>query len=269
MARLLAGRVLLRAAEGMPDGEAAAGLRAAAGALRESAKAWKAAGGAWTHVVDTADPREHPALAPPGYELARRGQVVRMPSPDPHPAAVIARTAATRTGQLLFGPQWTPEQGPGTARPAADIVRDADGPGRLAASLYRLPSAGWQMAVAAPWVIKRAGTTLVSDVVKHRPPGTDKGQRFYPVHLREVEALTRAYSAVMAAEQACAGRLLDAARQSGTTVPRAMLDASAHQAIAVEQRSAPVRQVQPAQRPVPRAAVPHELVLGRRPGMSR
>lgn len=131
--------------------------------------------------MDLADPREHPALPPPGYDLVRRGQVVQMPATEPHPAVVISRTAATRVGQLLFGPQWEPEHGPGTPRPAADVLADAGDPGALAASLYRLPSAGWQMAAAAPWAVKRAGAGLVADVVEHRPPGWDRNRRFYPV----------------------------------------------------------------------------------------
>ncbi|MEV8534708.1 hypothetical protein [Streptomyces sp. NPDC051211] len=268
MARLLVGRVLLRVAEGLPDGAVADGAREAAAVLRESSQAWKTAAGGWRHVVDTTDPREHPDLPPPGYDLVQRGQVVRLPSTTPHPAVVISHTSTTRVGQLLFGPRWTADQGPGTARPAADILADAGGPGPLVAALYRLPSSGWQLAAAAPWAIRRAGATLVSDVVEHRPPGLDKAQRFYPVHRREVEALTGAYSAVMAAEQKTAGALLEAARRTGTAVPRAVLDAYAHRAIAQEQRWAPAQQVQPKPQQVPRAYVPQELLV-RRPGARR
>ncbi|MEU7554074.1 hypothetical protein AB0B01_17335 [Streptomyces sp. NPDC044571] len=269
MARLLAGRIALKTAEELPAGDVAGAFKDAAGALRESSHAWQDAVGKWLVVVDTSDPREHPALAPPSYEVVRHGRVARMPSPDPHPATVISRTSATRLGQLLFGAEWTPDHGPGPGRSAADILADAGGPGPLAASLYRLPSAGWQMSAAAPWTIKRAGATLVSNAPGHRPPDWKKAFRFYPVHRREVEALTAAYSAVMAAEQRTAGTLLAAARRAGTTVPRAVLDASAHQAIAAEQRWAPSHQVQAPQRPVPRASVPQDLMTVRRPGPRR
>ncbi|MEU5811540.1 hypothetical protein [Streptomyces sp. NPDC047718] len=267
--RLLAGRVLRHAANGLASDQESATLQQAAGVLRKSATAWSTASDQWSQIVDTTDPREHPMLPPPGYPQIKLGRVMRMPSRDPHPAVVIARTTAWRTGQLLFGMHWTPDDGPQTPRPSADILADAGGPGPLAAALYRLPSTGWQMAAAAPWVIKRAGATLVCDIAEHRPPTLDRSTRFYPVHPRVVDALTRAYSAVMAAEQSSAGALLDAARQAGTAVPRAMLDASAHRTMLLEQTSAPKRQVQPAQRNLPRAAVPQELMVGRRPGLRR
>ncbi|MEV6685080.1 hypothetical protein AB0N28_07035 [Streptomyces sp. NPDC051130] len=264
--RILTGRLLLHVAASMPEGPVQSGFKEAAIALRQSSQAWKGAAEAWVDIVDLADPREHPPLHPPGLDLVRRGQVVQMPATDPHPAVVISRTAATRVGQLLFGPQWEPEQGPGAPRPAADVLADAQGPGSLAASLYRLPSAGWQMAAATPWAVKRAGAGLVADVPEHRPPGWDKNRRFYPVHPREVERLVGAYSTVMTAEQATAGALLDTARRAGVPVPRAILDASAHRAVAEEQRFAPTRQVQAQPKDLPRAHVPIDLVLGRRPG---
>ncbi|MFF4456586.1 hypothetical protein [Streptomyces goshikiensis] len=267
--RILTGRLLLHVAATLPDGPVQSSLKEAAGALRESSQAWKGAAAGWVHIVDLADPREHPTLAPPGYDLVQRGQVVRMPSTDPHAAVVISRTTATRVGQLLFGPRWEPEQGPGTPRPADDVLADAAGAGALAGSLYRQPSAGWQMAAATPWAVKRAGAGLVADVAEHRPPGWDPRQRFYPVHPREVERLTNAYSAVMAAEQVTAGALLDAARRAGVAVPRALLDASAHRAIAEEQRWAPTRQVPAKPSNLPRAHVPVDLVVGRRPGARR
>lgn len=267
--RILTGRLLLHVAASLPQEPVQSGFKEAAGALRESSQAWKSAAAGWVHIVDLADPREHPALTLPGYDLVRRGQAVRMPLTDPHPAVVISRTAATRVGQLLFGPQWEPEEGPGAPRPAADILADAGGPGALAASLYRLPSAGWQMAVAAPWAAKRAGAGLVADVAEHRPPGWDKNWRFYPVHRREVEKLAGAYSVVMTAEQAAAGALLATAHRAGVAVPRALLDAAAHRTIAEEQRWAPARQVQTTPRNLPRAHVPAELLTVRRPGLRR
>lgn len=84
-----------------------------------------------------------------------------------------------------------------------------------------------------------------------------------------MERLTSAYSAVMTAEQATAGALLDTARRAKVAVPRAVLDASAHRAIAEEQRWAPAQQVQARPRDLPRAHVPVDLVIGRRPGMRR
>ncbi|MFI8503498.1 hypothetical protein ACIGFK_34065 [Streptomyces sp. NPDC085524] len=123
------------------------------------------------------------------------------------------------------------------------------------------------MAAAAPWVIRRAEAGLVTNSVDHQPPNLDQGQRFYPIHPRQVEALTNAYSAVMGAEQKGAGALLAAARSAGTPVPRAMLDAAAHRAIAQEQKWVTATPAQAPQRVLPRAHVPTDLVLGRRPGL--
>ncbi|ARE79479.1 hypothetical protein B6R96_36285 (plasmid) [Streptomyces sp. Sge12] len=269
MTRMLSGRVLRRVADEMPEDPAAAGLIEAAGALRTSARAWDAAAEKWAHVVDISDPREHPQLPPPGYELVRSGRVTRLPSPDPHPAVVISRTACVRVGQLLFGAQWTPEQAPRPSRPAAEILEDAGGLGALAASLYRLPAAGWQMAVAAPWTVKRAGAGLVTDAPEYRPAQLEPDRRFYPVHLRQVEAFTSAYAQVMGAEQAAASSLLKVARRAGTSVPRAALDASAHQTIVREQKWVTPTQIQDPARNLPRAHVPTELLTGRRPGLRR
>ncbi|MFG3001749.1 hypothetical protein [Streptomyces sp. NPDC048340] len=267
--RILTGRVLRHVAAETPDGPLRAGLTDAAGALRASALSWDSAAEAWLSVVDIGDPREHPRLPPPDYGLVRKGLVTRLPSTDPHPAVVISRTACLRVGQLLFGPGWTPEQAPGAPRPAADVLADAGGAGPLAASLYRLPAVGWQMAVAAPWTVRRAGAGLVTNSAEYRPRQLEPGRRFYPVHLRQVESLIDVYTVVMSAEQVSAGKLLDAARRAGIPVPRAVLDASAHQMIAREQRWAPAKPVQPPPRPVPRAHVPTDLVLGRRPGLRR
>ncbi|MBT2478137.1 hypothetical protein [Streptomyces sp. ISL-94] len=269
MARILSGQVLRHVAADTPDGPLRAGLNEAASALRTSSRAWAAAAQEWLQVVDIGDPRERPKLPPPGYELVRKGQVTQFPSTDPHPAVVISRTACVRVGQLMFGPRWTPEQAPGTPRPAGDILADAGGAGPLTASLYRLPAAGWQMAVAAPWTVRRAGAGLVTNTAKHRPAQLDPGRRFYPVHLRQVEALTTAYTAVMSAEQSSAGKLLEAALHAGTPVARAVLDASAHQAIAREQKWVTTKPVQAPPRDLPRAHVPTELLTGRRPGMRR
>ncbi|MEU2389580.1 hypothetical protein [Streptomyces sp. NPDC007369] len=229
LTRLLACRVLLTASERLPDADRNIGhdFAQAATALRQSAAAWEETATAWH---DVADPREHPPL--PGSEI------------DPHPATVISRTTATRLGRLLFGAHWSPMSPPGPARPADEIFADTDGPGPLAASLYRLPSTGWQLACVAPRVVERAG-----DAPSHRP---------------RMAALTTAYSAVMAAEQRSAGHLLHAARRAGTAVPRAVLDASAHWALATEQRSAPTHRIRPAHHPTPCAAIPQQPMTGPR-----
>ncbi|MET9956006.1 hypothetical protein ABZ135_31300 [Streptomyces sp. NPDC006339] len=233
MGRLLAGRVLLRVAEQHPDDALAAGLREAAGPLRESAQAWQQAAAAWDRIVDAADPRSHPKLPPPSYAIVRRGEVVHLPQVVPHAATVIAHTSAVRIGQLLFGADWRPDKGnPGEARSGAAILRDVGGQGALGAALYRLPATGWQLAVAAPVTIQRIQPRLVTDSIERRPKNLDPRLRFYQVHPRQVEALTKAYDAVPGAEQKAAGALLRTAQAVGASVPRAGLDAAAHQMLA-------------------------------------
>jgi hypothetical protein len=151
---------------------------------------------------------------------------------------VIAHTSAVRVGQLLFGAHWRPD---GAARPDArpvrDILDDVQGVGALAATLYRLPAAGWQLATAAPLAVQRARYGLVTDSIEHRTASDDPGQRrFYPVHPRQLELLTTAYRTVMPAEQTAAAALLESARQAGVAVPRALLDAAAHRNIAAQQQ---------------------------------
>ncbi|MFG2563277.1 hypothetical protein [Streptomyces sp. NPDC048496] len=238
MGRLLSGRVLLHLAEQLPDRAVAAALQEAAGALRSSAQAWQQSAAAWHRIVDLADPRAHPKLPPPSYDIVRRGQVVRLPQVVPHPATVIAHTSAVRVGQLLFGAQWRPDgAGRPDARPVGDILGDVQGVGALAAALYRLPAAGWQLATAAPLAVKRARYGLVTDSVEHRTVSNDPGQRrFYPVHHRQLESLITAYRTVMPAEQTAAAALLESARQAGVAVPRALLDAAAHRNIAAQQQ---------------------------------
>ncbi|MFD9033287.1 hypothetical protein ACFVZW_19360 [Streptomyces sp. NPDC059567] len=267
MSRLLSGRVLLRVAEQHPDDGLAASLRESAGRLRESAQAWQQAAAAWDRVVDAADPRAHPELPPPSYAIVQRGDVVRLPQVVPHPATVIAHTSAVRVGQLLFGADWRPEGGrPGEARPAASILEDAGGEGTLAATLYRLPTTGWQVAVAAPVTIQRIQTRLVTDSIERRPQGLDPQLRFYPVHPRQVESLTGAYDAVLRAEQNTAVALLTAAQLTGTAVPRAALDAAAHQMMAASRGWTDQTAAPPPQAPqVARPAIPAES----RSGLSR
>ncbi|MEU9030923.1 hypothetical protein AB0D46_26095 [Streptomyces sp. NPDC048383] len=269
MGRLLAGRALLHVAQDVADETARNSLTAAAMTMRESSKSWTSSAQGWRPIVDTGDPREHPHLPPSNYAQVQQGTAVRMPSPDPHPAVVISRTSTVRLGQMLFGPQWTPKQPPGQARPAADILADAGGAGGLAAAAYRLSATGWQMAAAAPWVLRRAEAGLVTSAADFRPRDLDRTRRFYPVHPRQVETLVGAYAAVMGAEQKSAAALLTAARNAGTPVPRATLDAAAHQAIAQEQKWVTAALVTPAPRVLPRAHVPTELVVGRRPGLRR
>ncbi|WP_331725946.1 hypothetical protein [Streptomyces sp. NBC_01012] len=272
MQRLLAGRVLLRAAEELPE-QTAAGLRQSAEALRGSAQAWQKSATAWQRIVDTADPRSHPKLPAPSYEVVRRGEVVRLPQVLPHPSTVIARTAAVRVGQLLYGAEWRPEL---TTRPdprkGAAILADARGPGALAAALYRLPATGWQLALAAPQAVNRARGGLVTDVFEHQAPGLKapglKDHRFRPIAPQQLKALAAPYTAVLPAEQASAVSLLDIADQAGVPVPRALLDATAHRGLAAtaargwtQPRKATVRPVQPRLRP------PQPQVLLRRRGL--
>ena len=237
MSRLLAGRVLLRVAEQphLTD-DLADALQASARRLRKSAQAWQSAVDAWDRVVDTADPRAHPKLPPPSYAIVRRGEVVQLPQVVPHPATVITHTATVRVGQLLFGPDFRPGGGkPGEPRPTDAILEDAGSEGALAAALYRLPATGWQVAVAAPVTIQRIQTRLVTDSVERRPNDLDARLRFYEVHPRQVESLVGAYDAVLRAEQSSAVALLRTAQAAGTAVPRATLDAAAHQMIAASQ----------------------------------
>ncbi|WP_331723198.1 hypothetical protein OHB07_38790 (plasmid) [Streptomyces sp. NBC_00111] len=231
MQRLLAGRLMLRAADELPD-EAAVALRDSAGALRASAQAWQKSATAWHRIVDIADPRSHPKLPAPSYEIVRRGEVVRLPQVIPHPATVIAHTAAVRLGQLLYGAEWRPET---ATRPdprgGAEILADARGTGALASALYRLPAAGWQLALAAPQAVNLARGGLVTDVFENQAPG-HKNHRFRPVNPHQLEALSLPFKAVLPAEQASAGSLLEVAGQAGVPVPRALLDAAAHRSLA-------------------------------------
>ncbi|MFC5724158.1 hypothetical protein ACFP1Z_28725 [Streptomyces gamaensis] len=233
LSRLLAGRILLHTAEHHPDTAVGQVLQEAAGPLRTAAQAWHKIAKGWHRIVDTADPREHPALPAPGYEIVRQGQVVRLPRVIPHPATVISRTMAVRTGQLLYGASWRPdgERRP-TARTTDAVLADTHGPGPLTAVLYRLPATGWQIAATAPVAMDRTRGGLVTDDPDHRPEGLDPRHRFYPVHPRQIEHLADAYGEVMRAEQAAASTLLTAAHRADTPVPRARLDAAAHRLIA-------------------------------------
>jgi hypothetical protein len=235
MARLLSGRLLLRIAEQSTDAPTTEALHRAAEELRSSAKAWQEAAAGWRRVVDVADPRAHPKLPPPSYEIVRQGKAVRLPRVVPHPATIIAHTSVVRVGQLLYGPQWNPEQKPGEARQPDAILADVEGAGNLAASLYRMPATGWQMATAAPVMVRRTQGSLVTDSIDHRPSGLDPQMRFYPVRPPQVEELISAYRKVRTNEQAAAAALLEVAKHHGTAVPRALLDLSAHRLLSERQ----------------------------------
>ncbi|WP_162602967.1 hypothetical protein [Streptomyces sp. CS090A] len=234
MSRLLAGRVLLRVADQHPDQSTASGMREAADHLRTTARAWQQAASTWHHVVDLADPSAHPKLPPPSYDIVRRGEVVQLPQVVPHPAAVLTRTTAVRLGQLLYGPKWTPEgakQPRPEPRTAAEILADSRGEGPLAATLYRLPATGWQLATATPTALENLRHRLVTDSIDHRLAQHDPRRRFYPATGRQIEHLHTAYAELPRAETAAAAALLSVAERVGTAVPRAHLDATAHQQI--------------------------------------
>ncbi|TLQ38941.1 hypothetical protein [Streptomyces marianii] len=285
MNRLLAGRVLLHVADHQTSEPATRSLmREAAGDLRKAAQTWQQAAAAWHRIVDVADPRAHPSLPPPSYEIVRRGEVVRLPQVVPHPATVIAHTSVIRVGQLLYGAQWRPEGGkPGEARPVEAVLADAQGAGALASTLYRLPATGWQVAVAAPVAIRRIQGGLVTDSIEHRPDRLDARMRFYPVHDRQLAAMAEAYRNVTGAEQAAAVTLLGVAQQIGTPVPRAALDATAHRMIAAHQgwsatvtaRTATPQAARPSAAPLSRSAVgpsalaPQHTAPVRQQGQSR
>ncbi|MEV6312614.1 hypothetical protein AB0M10_29010 [Streptomyces sp. NPDC051840] len=266
MQRLLAGRVLLQVAESLP-GQTADALRDCADVLRGSAQAWQKTTTAWHRVVDVSDPRAHPALPTPNYEIVRRGELVRLPQVLPHPATAIAHTAAVRVGQLLYGPQWKPETAATRPEPrkGSDILSDAQGTGALAAALYRLPATGWQLALAAPQAVSLARGGLVTDIVENRIAGPTR-HRFRPLEPHRLEALALPYQAVLPAEQASAASLLGVAGKAGVPVPRALLDATAHQMLAAAATGwgkTPARQAATADRSRLRVTAPQVRVRRR------
>ncbi|MFD3875157.1 hypothetical protein [Streptomyces sp. NPDC058623] len=91
----------------------------------------------------------------------------------------------------------------------------------------------------------------MTNAAEHRPGQLDRARQFYPVHPRQVEALVSAYETVLGAEQDSAGRLIEVARRTNTPVPRALLDASAHQALVQELKWVSAGQVRAPSRPVP------------------
>lgn len=238
MSNLLSGRTLLHTAA-HADPDTAEGLREAAGRLRTAAQAWQQVAARWHRVVDLADPRAHPKLPLPSYDLVRSGQFTPMPKTAPHPALVTAQANATRLGQLLYGTEWNPET---PARPvqrdARELLADAGGLAGLTQQLYRVSATGWQLAVAAPAALRRIESTLVTDNPDHRPP--DATHRFYPLPGHQTERLTESYEQVMEAEQATAASILRTAPHTGMDTARARLDAAAHKQIRSGQPWLPV-----------------------------
>ncbi|MCC9738395.1 hypothetical protein [Streptomyces sp. MNU89] len=239
-------------------------MREAAAALRTAAVAWQQASAAWHRAVDLADPRHHPALPKAPYLLRHLGRVVQLPRVDPHPAVVTAWTSALRVGRLLYGPEWTAERRETAmrARPVEDVLADCGGPGALAAALYRLPATGWQLDLAAPLAVRRAQEGLVTDDIEGRPADLDGGLPFYPVSQQQVQDLIRVHEAVLRPEQTAASALIHAAGRCGTPVPRARLDAAAHNVLVREagREAQPPRAVQ---RPRRQTLPPERPRIGR------
>ncbi len=230
LTRLLSGRVLLRMAGEDTD----TGTRATE-ALRQSYLAWRDVTRAWNRIVDTADPTAHPALPLPSYQHVLRGQVVRLPQITPHAATDISGLTTLRLGRLLYGEDWSPTSGPPPeARGATEIIADAAGEERLLTALYRLSATGWQLAVAAPAAVLRMRTGLVTDEPTLTPRPSNTGSPFQPVHPRQLDKVIELYGAAARADQDASAALLQLARASGVSVPRAALDVRAHQILSAE-----------------------------------
>lgn len=229
MGSLLSGRLLLHVAA-HTDAEAAEGLREAADRLRTAAQAWQQSASRWHRIVDLADPRAHPALPLPGYQLVRSGRFTSMPRTPPHPALLIARASTTRLGQLLYGTDWTPETpGRPDQRDAREILADTGGLAGLTQTLYRTTATGWQLAAAMPATVRRIESTLVTDNIDHRP--ADATHRFYPLPGHQAGRLAEHYEKVTEAEQAAAVSLVRTAPRTGMDTARARLDMAAHRHI--------------------------------------
>ncbi|MFJ7773225.1 hypothetical protein ACIQ1J_33810 [Streptomyces sp. NPDC097107] len=238
MSDLLSGRTLLHAAS-YTDPHTAEALREAAGRLRTAAQAWQQTASRWHRVVDLSDPRVHPKLPLPSYDLARSGQFTRMPRTPPHPALVTAHAHATRIGQLLYGMAWSPETpGRPVQRDAREVLADAGGLTGLTQTLYRVAATGWQLAAAMPAVIRHIESTLVTDNIDHRP--SEAVHRFYPLPSHQAGRLAERYEHVMEAEQAAAAGILRTAPRTGMDTARAQLDAAAHRRIRSGQPWLPV-----------------------------
>ncbi|MGW1674584.1 hypothetical protein [Streptomyces sp. NPDC002324] len=229
MTNLLAGRTLLHAAAHAGSGSAGV-LQETAGRFRTAAQAWQQVAARWHRIVDLADPRVHPKLPLPSYDLVHSGQFTPMPKTPPHPAVVTAQANATRVGQLLYGATWTPEAPARPAqRDAREVLADVGGVAGLTQTAYRVSATGWQLAVAMPSAVRRIESTLVTDSIDHRPP--DAGHRFYPLPDHQTKRLTERYEQVTQAERAVATSILRAAPRTGMDTARAHLDAAAHKLI--------------------------------------
>lgn len=229
MSDLLSGRVLLHAAA-YAEPHTAEVLREAAGRMRTAAQAWQQTAARWNRVVDLSDPRVHPKLPLPTYDLARSGQFVRMPRTPPHPALLTAHAHATRIGQLLYGMDWSPETpGRPVQRDVREVLADVGGLAGLAQTLYRVAATGWQLAAAMPSVVRHIESTLVTDNIDHRP--SEAVHRFYPLPSHQTGRLAERYEHVMGAEQEAAAGILRTAPHTGMDTARARLDAAAHRRI--------------------------------------
>ncbi|MFE1028299.1 hypothetical protein ACFW5I_27655 [Streptomyces sp. NPDC058818] len=238
MSDLLSGRLLLHAAA-YADQHTAEALRESAGRLRTAAQAWQQTAARWHRVVDLSDPRVHPKLPLPSYDLARSGRFTRMPKTPPHPALLTAHAHSTRIGQLLYGMAWNPETpGRPVQRDAREVLADAGGMAGLTQTLYRVAATGWQLAAAMPATIRHVESTLVTDGIDHRP--SEAVHRFYPLPSHQAGRLTERYEHVMEAEQAAAVSILRTAPDTGMDTARARLDATAHRQIRSGQPWLPV-----------------------------
>lgn len=177
MSNLLCGRALLQAAA-HADSETAEGLRQAADRLRTAAQAWERSAARWGRIVDLADPRAHPKLPLPSYDVARGGQLAPMPKTSPHPALPTAHASTTRLGQLLYGAAWNPET-PG--RLSETSVRSSQTPGGLAEltqTAYRVN--GDRVAAGRGHARRHRAYQVHPGDRRHRPPTPGRRVPFLP-----------------------------------------------------------------------------------------
>ncbi|MGC8923526.1 hypothetical protein AB7952_33425 [Streptomyces sp. PG2] len=266
MGNLLSGRLLLHVAA-HADAETAEGLREAADRLRTAAQAWQHSASRWHRIVDLADPRAHPTLPLPDYQLVRSGRFTPMPRTPPHSALLVARASTTRLGQLLYGTDWTPEtpKPRSEQRDALAILADTGGLAGLTQTLYRTTATGWQLAAAMPVTVRRIESTLVTDNIDHRP--ADATHRFYPLPGHQARRLAEHYEKVTEAEQAAAASLVRTAPRTGMDTARARLDMAAHRHIRSGQPWLPLETPAPrgteTERPSARAARARSTTVAR------
>lgn len=236
---MLAGRLLVQAATDAPD-HVAAVLRNCADQLRSVAHTWRTVQEQWLRVVDIEDPRVHPRLPRPSYEMIRRGEIPRMPRGTAgHPVAEIARASTLRTGRLLFGNDWYPNASdrPATPRAGSAIVADAGGIAELTQTVYRITATDWRLAVAAPHALTSIEHRLVTDIPEHCPPGHP--YRYYQVPGHRLDRTISTYRQLRTAQQAAANSLISVAPHTGMDTVRPRLDAAAHRHITNQTWGAP------------------------------